>query len=193
MVSATKANRELTKRSRRPASQPLTLRDVNTLHSLILDESNRDLSVKRRLRCIVTHGGILMRIRAALLLSMSLIVVLLVAQSRQEPTIRGAQQNVFHTSPVLPDCYTYAVERGDPETGPSVTLSKLASGCKVPWHIHSANAQVLFVRGSFQLMMKGQPAQILSQGAYAYIPAEHKHQETCLDGCMYYVIREGAG
>jgi quercetin dioxygenase-like cupin family protein len=122
---------------------------------------------------------------------MLLIVVLVVAQSREEPTIRGAQQNVFHTSPVLPDCYTYAVERGDPETGPSVTLSRLAAGCKVPWHVHSANAQVLFVRGSFQLTMRGQPAQILSQGAYAYVPAEHQHQESCLDGCMYYVIREG--
>ena len=118
-------------------------------------------------------------------------VVWVVAQARQEPMIRGAQQNIFHTSPFLPDCYTYAVERGDPQTGPSVTLSRLAAGCKVPWHIHSANAQVLFVRGSFQLAMKGQPAQTLSEGGYAYVPAEHQHQETCLDGCMYYVIREG--
>ena len=122
---------------------------------------------------------------------MLLVVVLRVAQSREEPMIRGAQQNVFHTSPVLPDCYTYAVERGDPATGPSVTLSRLEAGCKVPWHIHSANAQVLFVRGAFQLIMKGQPAQTLSEGAYAYVPAEHQHQESCLDGCTYYVIREG--
>jgi quercetin dioxygenase-like cupin family protein len=132
-----------------------------------------------------------MRVRATLSLAMLLIVVQVVAQSREEPMIRGAQQNVFHTSPVLPDCYTYAVERGDPETGSSVTLSRLAPGCKVPWHIHSANAQVLFVRGSFELTMKGQSAQILSQGAYAYVPAEHQHQEICLEGCMYYVIREG--
>ena len=39
--------------------------------------------------------------------------------------------------------------------------------------------------------MNGQPAQILSQGAYAYVPAGHQHQESCLDGCTYYVIREG--
>jgi len=132
-----------------------------------------------------------MRVGATLSLPMLLIVVLVAAQSREDPMIRGAQQNVFHTSPVLPGCYTYAVERGDPETGSSVTLSRLAAGCKVPWHVHSANAQVLFVRGSFQLIMRGQPAQILSQGAYAYVPAEHQHQESCLDGCMYYVIREG--
>jgi hypothetical protein len=61
----------------------------------------------------------------------------------------------------------------------------------VPWHTHSANAQVLFVSGTFQLHMKGQQVQILSQGSYAYVSANHQHQETCLDGCTYYVIREG--
>ncbi len=110
----------------------------------------------------------------------------------QESMITTAQQNTFKSSTVLPDCYTYAVVRGDPENGASVTLSKLAAGCKVPWHTHSANAQVLFVSGRFQLEMKGQAVQVLTQGAYAYVPANHEHQESCLDGCMYYVIREGA-
>ncbi len=109
--------------------------------------------------------------------------------SVRDPFIKTAQQNTFRTSPLLPDCYTYAVERGDPSTGPSVTLSKLSAGCKVPWHTHSANAQVLFVSGTFQLAMKGQPPQALTQGSYAYVPANHQHQETCVDGCTYYVIR----
>ena len=39
--------------------------------------------------------------------------------------------------------------------------------------------------------MKGQQVQIPSQGSYAYVPANHLHQEICLDGCTYYVIREG--
>ncbi len=112
--------------------------------------------------------------------------------SVHEPFVKTTEQNTFITSPVLPDCYTYTVERGDPHTGPSVTLSKLAAGCKVPWHTHSANAQVLFVSGTFQLTMKGQQAQKLTQGSYAYVPANHQHEETCLDGCTYYVIREGA-
>ena len=133
-----------------------------------------------------------MGVRGVLSLAMLLIAVLVVAQSSEEPMTRSAQQNVFYTSTLLPDCYTYAVERGDPKTGASVTLSKLAPGCKVPWHIDSANAQVLFVTGSFQLMMKGEQAQILGQGAYAYVPAKRQHEESCLDGCMYYVIREGA-
>lgn len=109
----------------------------------------------------------------------------------QRPVIKCAQQNTFSTSPVLPDCYASAVERGDPKIGPSVTLSKLAAGCKVPWHTHSADAEVLFVSGTFQLEMKGQQVQTLTQGSYAYVPANHEHQESCLDGCLYYVIRQG--
>ncbi len=142
-----------------------------------------------------------MSVRAILLLPIVFFAVPMVSQNRQpispgdlpvqEPVIRTAAQNTFKTSSVLPDCYTYAVERGNPETGPSVTYSKLAAGCKVPWHTHSANAQVLFVSGTFQLHMKGQQVQTLSQGSYAYVPANHQHQEICLDGCTYYVIREG--
>lgn len=111
--------------------------------------------------------------------------------SALERIIKTAQQNVFMTSSVLPECYTYALERGDPKSGPSVTLSKLASGCKVPWHTHSANAQVLLVSGTFELHMKGEEAQVLRSGSYAYVPADHQHQETCVENCMYYVIREG--
>jgi quercetin dioxygenase-like cupin family protein len=144
-----------------------------------------------------------MRILTILLWAMLFVTALVVAQSGrqspppsqfsvQEPFIKSAQENRFTTSPVLPNCYTYAVERGDPKTGPSVTLSRLATGCKVPWHVHSANAQVLFVSGTFQLTMKGGQAQTLTQGSYAYVPAKHQHEESCLDGCTYYVIREGA-
>jgi quercetin dioxygenase-like cupin family protein len=152
---------------------------------------------------IYVDGRTYMLVRTAFSWAIVLVTVLLEAQSGrqamlpnnlavQDALIKTAQQNTFATSALLPDCYTYSVERGDPQTGPSVTYSKLAAGCKVPWHTHSANAQVLFVSGTFQLQMKGQQAQILSQGSYAYVPANHQHQETCVDGCLYYVIREGA-
>ena len=141
-------------------------------------------------------------VRTLLLLSTLFVAVLAMAPaSRLEPTLSAVpvqdsvvgsgKQNTFITSALLPECYTYAVERGDPKSGPSVTYSKLAAGCKVPWHTHSANAQVLFVSGTFHLEMKGKQVQVLRQGSYVYVPASHLHQETCLDGCTYYVVREG--
>ncbi len=149
-----------------------------------------------------TNGDRPMGVRTLLLLSTLFVAVLAMAPPRRQETSRSkrpvqdsvagtGEQPTFMTSSLLPDCYTYAVERGDPKSGPSVTYSKLAAGCKVPWHTHSANAQVLFVSGTFQLHMKGQQVRVLRQGSYVYVPANHVHQETCLDGCTYYVVREG--
>jgi hypothetical protein len=70
-----------------------------------------------------------MRILTILSLAMLLVTALVVVQSGrqsksrshmsvQEPFIKIAQENTFTTSTVLPDCYTYAVERGDPKTAP---------------------------------------------------------------------------
>ena len=50
-------------------------------------------------------------------------------------------------------------------------------------HTHSAKAQVLFVSGVFELQMKGLEARVPRSGSYAYVPANHQHQETCLEDC----------
>ena len=71
-----------------------------------------------------------------LLLATLFVTALVVAQSGrhctspshvsvQEAFIKTAQENTFTTSPVLPDCYTYAVEPGDPKTGPSSDTSQV--------------------------------------------------------------------
>jgi hypothetical protein len=70
-----------------------------------------------------------MRILTILLFATLFVTAVLVAQSGhqsmspshmsvQEPFIKTAQENTFATSPVLPDCYTYAIERGDPKLAP---------------------------------------------------------------------------
>lgn len=112
--------------------------------------------------------------------------------SEQEPTVKTAEQNAFKTSPILPECATSSVERGDPKSGPSVTYNKLASGCSIPWHWHSANEQVLFVSGTGQFQAKGDEVKTMSQGAYISMPARHPHQLTCPNGCTLYSIRDGA-
>lgn len=70
-----------------------------------------------------------MRILTILLMAMLLVTALVVAQSGrqstspghlsvQQPFIKTAKENTFTTSPVLPNCYTFAVERGDPKLAP---------------------------------------------------------------------------
>jgi hypothetical protein len=52
--------------------------------------------------------------------------------------------------------------------------------------VHQATISVAVMDSQGKIIMES----ILE--AYAYVPANHEHQESCLDGCMYYVIREGA-
>src|SRR5262249_22299233 len=66
----------------------------------------------------------------------------------------------FTKIPDMPGCASAAMLRGDPRSGPAWVLLKLASGCRVPWHWHTANEELLVISGSGSLAMKdGRPVQ----------------------------------
>lgn len=97
----------------------------------------------------------------------------------------------FATSPVLPDCLLLSVQRGDPNTGPSVVLLKVPAGCAVPWHWHSFTEELMMVSGQARLQMKGQEPVVLEPGGYAFLPARHIHHFTALGACVFYLAIEG--
>jgi quercetin dioxygenase-like cupin family protein len=87
---------------------------------------------------------------------------------------------------------TFAVERGDPNKGPSTLLLKFKSGCVVPWHWHTANEQLMFVSGAGKAEMKGSPPQTLKSGDYVLLPSKHVHQFTCITSCLVFDVIDGA-
>jgi len=112
--------------------------------------------------------------------------------SGQEPLVKTIQQGTFNTPPNLPGCFTQVVERGDPRTGPYIAFVKLASGCTLPWHWHTANEDLMFTSGTGQFQAKGQQPQTVSEGAYVSMPSRHQHQLACPSGCSFYLTRDGA-
>jgi len=99
----------------------------------------------------------------------------------------------FATVPGMPSCATVAPVRGDPRSGPFVVIVKLAAGCRVPWHWHTANEEILVSSGSGVLSMKDhhKPLQF-RPGAYASLPAHHVHQARCSTTCAFFSISDGA-
>jgi hypothetical protein len=88
--------------------------------------------------------------------------------------------------PDMPGCASAAIVRGDPRSGPAWVLLKLASGCRVPWHWHTANESLVVIRGRGTLEMKdGQPLRF-APGAYASLPSHHMHQATCARECLLF-------
>lgn len=97
----------------------------------------------------------------------------------------------FAPVPGIPSCATAAPVRGDPSKGPSVLLIKLASGCRVPWHWHTANEQLMIVSGTGTLEMKDGKKLKLRAGTYALLPNHQVHQATCSSNCVFFNSSDG--
>jgi quercetin dioxygenase-like cupin family protein len=98
----------------------------------------------------------------------------------------------FAPIPDLPGCASAAVLRGDPRTGPAWVLLKLASGCRVPWHWHTANETLLVISGRGTLAIKDGPPLQFVPGAYTSLPSHHTHQASCSRACLLFNTADAA-
>jgi len=88
--------------------------------------------------------------------------------------------------PDLPGCASAAILRGDPRSGPAWVLLKLASGCRVPWHWHTANETLVVISGRGRVEMKDGPPLQFAPGAYASLPNHHVHRASCSRTCLLF-------
>jgi len=113
--------------------------------------------------------------------------------SDEGATIAVSPQTLKFTKiPGMPSCASSATLRGDPRTGPAWVLLKLASGCRVPWHWHTPNEELLVINGRGAVEMKdGRPLQFVP-GGYASLPSHHIHQASCSTACLLFNMADGA-
>lgn len=78
-----------------------------------------------------------------------------------------------------PACLKGALENGDPDTGPSTFLLEAAPGCVTPAHYHTAEEQLLVVRGEVLTGMDGMSDQVLGPAGFAMMPSKAMHWFTC--------------
>jgi quercetin dioxygenase-like cupin family protein len=88
-----------------------------------------------------------------------------------------------------PACLKVARENGDPDKGASTFLLEAPSGCVVPAHYHTAEEQLMVVRGDVLTGMDGMPEQTLGPGGFAMMPSKAMHWFTCKskDTCLMFV------
>jgi quercetin dioxygenase-like cupin family protein len=136
-----------------------------------------------------------MRLLGTFLLLGLLSVTALFAQEKtsDQEMVYGAHATAKYIKlPVLPQCASFSVQRGDPNTGPADLLLKVNTGCKVPWHWHTATETLFFVSGRARVEMRGGPSHIASASDYVYLPAKHPHQFTCLSQCSLFLATSAA-
>jgi len=88
-----------------------------------------------------------------------------------------------------PACLKVARENGNPDKGASTFLLEAPSGCVVPAHYHTAEEQLMVVRGDVLTGMDGMPEQTLGPGGFAMMPSKAMHWFTCKskDTCLMFV------
>jgi Cupin domain len=76
-------------------------------------------------------------------------------------------------------CLSSALETGDPTRGPSTFILKAPSGCVVPWHFHTAEEQLIVIRGAVVAEVTTHPSTRLGPGGFAMMGGHMAHQFTC--------------
>ena len=122
-----------------------------------------------------------------MLLGFALVVILMVgadASSREQGEIspRGMVTPLASANLVFdgePACLKVARENGDPDKGPSTFLLEAPSGCVVPAHYHTAEEQLMVVRGDVLTGMEGMAEATLGPGGFAMMPSKAMHWFTC--------------
>src|SRR5437868_15126074 len=104
--------------------------------------------------------------------------------------ITNPQTLEYINVPDMPTCATAAILRGNPRSGPAWVLLKLASGCQVPWHWHTANEDMLVINGQGTIDMQDGPPLQFVPGAYAALPSHHTHHATCTRACLLFSIAD---
>jgi len=114
--------------------------------------------------------------------------------SAEKPIVGPAAAAKFGPVPNVPPCFTIAVERGDPTSGPSVILAKFAPGCVAPFHWHTPSETAMMVSGALELQMKDDKPMIAHHGDYVYLPSHHIHRATCKGAapCLVFLTSDAA-
>jgi quercetin dioxygenase-like cupin family protein len=93
-----------------------------------------------------------------------------------------------------PDCLQFFLENGDLKTGPTTAIMKAAPKCVVPPHYHTAEEQLIIVKGNVSTGMEGMPDTVLGPGGFAMMPSKAPHWFTCAakEECLMFVTFDRA-
>jgi quercetin dioxygenase-like cupin family protein len=136
------------------------------------------------------------RLPASLLLILTLFCgsARLTAQNSDNPIVNPKAGAKFTPIPNAPECFTIAVEKGDPTKGASVILARFAPHCVAPYHWHTPSETVMVASGTLETQMKGDKAIVARTGDFLFLPSHHVHRATCngTAPCMVFLSSDAA-
>ncbi len=89
------------------------------------------------------------------------------------------------------NCFTMAIERGDPAKEASFMVMRGKAGCAVPPHWHPSTETILMTKGSARAEMKGMTAVTLSPQGFLSVPPKHVMSFRCITDCELFLHTDG--
>ncbi len=138
--------------------------------------------------------------RTSYLLLACLCLLLAVTLTAQAPT-GGAKTGIVRQLADVkfpsgdgPDCLQFVLENGDLNTGPTTAIMKAAPKCVVPPHYHTAEEQLIIVKGYVSTGMEWMKDTVLGPGGFAMMPSKAPHWFTCTakEECLMFVTFDRA-
>jgi len=111
------------------------------------------------------------------------------AQMPKKGVVRPYAEVKFPKDDEKPKCLQFFLENGDMEKGPSTAIMKAAPNCVVAPHYHTAEEQLIIVRGEVSTGMEGMGETVLGMGGFAMMPSKEVHWFSCTakEECVMFV------
>jgi quercetin dioxygenase-like cupin family protein len=147
-------------------------------------KSKRTLSCHLSRKCLCVASFLLLFLAAAASLS---------SQEQHHGIVRPLSEVKFEPDDDV-KCLDSTLENGDPAKGASTFILRAAPHCMVPLHYHTAEEQLIVVRGDVETGMDGVSPRILQAGGFAMMPGKEKHWFSCNSnaGCLMFVTFDRA-
>ena len=116
------------------------------------------------------------------------------AQMPKKGIVRPYTEVNFPKDAEEPKCLQFFLENGDMEKGPSTAIMKAAPNCQVAPHYHTAEEQLIVVRGEVSTGMEGMGDTVLGAGGFAMMPSKQVHWFGCTakEECVMFVTFDRA-
>ena len=147
-----------------------------------------------KLNCTLSHRLITKCLRLAPLALLFLAATASLSSQEQHHGVVRPLSDVKFAPDDDVKCLDSTLESGDPDKGPSTFILRAAPDCKVPLHYHTAEEQLIVVRGDLETGMEGVAPRVLQAGGFAMMPSKEKHWFTCQskEGCLMFVTFDRA-
>lgn len=122
------------------------------------------------------------------------VAALAYGQMPKKGIVRPYAEVKFPKDDEKPKCLQFFLENGDMEKGPSTAIMKATPGCVVAPHYHTAEEQLIIVRGEVSTGMEGMGETVLGAGGFAMMPSKAVHWFSCTakEECVMFVTFDRA-